>query len=213
MIARFWIPPVLALIVACAPKPAPQQAPASALDPSAASEGESRAMPVAKPAPAYVTEPGVARTDLGKAPGGTVIRSDGTSVDLASVYADTGAVVVFYRGHWCKQCRKQLSELQADLDELAKRGFTVYAISTDDPADSAALRERLGLTFELYSDTAGIATQAWGIYSREHDLARPAVFVIKPGGDIVYRYVSDTPNDRPKTDELLEIAEQALSGG
>jgi peroxiredoxin len=197
--------------IGCAPKPAPAQAPASALEPTAASEGESRAA-VAPRAPGYTTEPGVARTDLGKAPGGTVLQSDGTSVDVSSFYTESGAIIVFYRGHWCKQCRKQLEELQAEFDEFSKRGFGVFAISTDDPSDSAALRARLGLTYDLYSDTAGIATQAWGIYSREHDLARPAVFVIRPGGDIVYRYVSDTPSDRPKNDELLTIADEALSG-
>ena len=208
---RLWTAAAFALVVACTPKPAPRNAPASVLEPTTQGEMEGRAMDVAPPSPHYISEPGVARTDLGDAPGGIVTRSDGETVDIASFYAETGAILVFYRGHWCKPCRKQLSELDADFAEFAKRGFGIFAISTDNPSDSAALRERLNLSFDLYSDTAGIATSAWGIYSREHDLARPAVFVIRAGGAIEYRYVSDTPTDRPKNAELLDIADQTLA--
>lgn len=196
-------------LVACAPKPVPQPQPVTGLDPVEDDEAHGRDIAVEPAEPAYVTEPGEARRDLGKAPGGSLRTSSGASVDTSSFHAETGAIVVFYRGHWCKNCRKQLEELQASLDEFTRRGFTVHAISTDSPEDSARLKQKLGLGFELYTDDGGLASSTWKVYSREHDLARPAVFVIAPGGQITYRYVSDTPIDRPSAATLLELAAAA----
>lgn len=146
---------------------------------------------------------------LGPAPGGTLVRSDGQRIEVGTLYADRGAVVVFYRGHWCKPCRTQLEELQLNIDKLAGLGFSIHAISTDDPSDSAALKQKLGLGFKLYSDPGGLAANAWSVYSAEHGMARPAVFVVRPGGQIAARFVTDSPTHRPPMDELLAAAEQA----
>lgn len=43
---------------------------------------------------------GTVHSELGQAPGGTVFFPDGTELDLAATYAETNAVIVFYRGHW-----------------------------------------------------------------------------------------------------------------
>jgi peroxiredoxin len=146
---------------------------------------------------------------LGPAPGGTLVRSDGKKIEVGTLYADRGAVVVFYRGHWCKPCRTQLEELQQNIDKLAGLGFSIHAISTDDPSDSAALAKKLGLGFNLYSDPGGLAANAWSVFSAEHGLARPAVFVVRPGGQIAARFVTDSPTHRPPMDEVLAAAEQA----
>lgn len=39
-------------------------------------------------------------SELSSAPGGVVTTMDGEPFDLAEVYADSPAYVVFYRGHW-----------------------------------------------------------------------------------------------------------------
>lgn len=153
-----------------------------------------------------------ARSDVAeKAPGGSFTTWDGRPVDLGKATKTRGAVVVFYRGHWCKQCRKQLRELEAIRTQLGDRGFDVYAISTDEPRTSAELRRTLGIGFTLLSDVGGMSINAWGVFTKEHELARPAVFVVVPGGEISYRYVSDSPSDRPSPETLLQ--ETAKSRG
>jgi len=161
--------------------------------------------------PPRLVAPSGARNDVAeRAPGGEFIASDGKKVDLGKEIAEHGTVVVFYRGHWCKPCREQLKELEKIRTRLEKRGFTVYAVSTDEPSTSADLRKSLGLGFTLLSDPGGVSITGWGVYTREHDLARPSVFVIAPGGRIAYRYVSDTPVDRPAPAALLDEAAKAL---
>jgi peroxiredoxin len=196
------------LAASCSPEPPPPAYPTGA---SKATPGtDERQLAVEKPPPAADhSDPGEGRTELGAAPPGTWVASDGARVSVESLHSGRGAVVVFYRGSWCKACRTQLAELSDAVAEFKGRNFEVHAISTDSPEKSRELIGRLGLDFQLYSDVGGFASRAWGVYTREHDLARPAVFVVAPGGEVVYRYVSDTPTDRPKVGELLEIAERA----
>lgn len=195
---------------ACAPEPVPPPVyPSEAVPPESRDEEEKRQLAVEKPVDPGHSDPGEARTNLGKTPRGSWKNSAGADVDVATLTEGRGAIVVFYRGFWCKFCRTQLSELQAAIAEFRGRGFDVHAVSTDTPDKAKELKARLGLDFELYSDVGGLSTRAWGVYSKEFDLARPAVFVIAPGGEITYRYVSDTPADRPKVSELLELAKKA----
>jgi len=145
--------------------------------------------------------------DLGEAAAGSITAPDGTKVEIRSLFADTNLVIVFFRGHWCSKCRKQLSELQIVVAGFGQRGANVIAISTDSPEQNVELMKKLRLTYKLYDDDGGFTATLWGVYSREHDLARPSVFVVAAGGNIAYRYVSDTPSDRPTTDQLLEVVE------
>jgi len=199
-------------MVACgaAKKPAPQDAPPA--DPQTETDMGVREMAATpSPPPERLVAPEGARNDVAeRAPGGEFIASDGKKVDLGSVIAKQGVVLVFYRGHWCKPCRAQLKELEAIRTRLEKRGFTIYAVSTDEPATAAELRKSLGLGFTLLSDPGGMSINGWGVYTREHDLARPSVFVVAPGGRIAYRYVSDTPVDRPTSPVILDEAAKAM---
>ena len=194
-------------LAACTPaQTAPS--PAAPLPPMQGEQANTRAFepPTEKPAAEPTTE---GEGTLGTAPGGTLVRSDAAKVDVSSFYAEGGAVVVFYRGHWCKPCRAQLAELQTNIDRFMGQGFKVYAISVDAPSDSAELKQTLGLGFDLYSDTSGLAANAWSVYSAEHGLARPAVFVVRKGGVIAAKFVTETPTHRPPMEELLAAVERA----
>lgn len=210
MNCRFSCVLAVLLIGACAPEPVPPpKYPTEAVPPQERDEEETRKLAVEKPEQPGASRPPEVDRDLGQAPPGTFKTSEGNKVDVSSLTEGRGAIIVFYRGHWCKYCRVQLEELQAAKDELAARGFDIHAVSTDQPEKAKELKKKLGLDFELYSDVGGLASQAWGVYSPELDLARPSVFVVAPGGEIVYRFVSDTPEDRPTIPTLLEAAEKA----
>lgn len=205
---------VLLLLASCGSSE-PVVEPANAQDPATENEytGRNIAAPPAdgnrKPAGKLVAPTGARNEFSSSVPPSKFQTTDGQPTDLATATADQGAVVVFYRGHWCKQCRKQLAELEEARGEIEGRGFEIYAVSTDAPEASKELAKRLNLGYALLSDKVGMAIQAWGVYTAEHDLARPAVFVIAPGGEISYRYVSDSPADRPAVADILAEIDKA----
>lgn len=96
-----------------------------------------------------------------------------------------------------------LAEVQA---ELAAEGIGLAAISVDPPADSAALAERLGLTFPLLSDPEAAVIAAYGVQMEGQVLAVPATFVVRPDLTVAWRYVGDTVPDRPPIDVVREEA-------
>jgi peroxiredoxin len=153
------------------------------------------------------TEPGedpvVHDVSGGTAPGGVVHALDGHDVDLASLWDKQRVVIVFYMGHWCPHCQKQLGDIQARLGEFTKANANVVAVSTDKAEDASALRQHLNLTFDLYSDPDMTAIQKWGIADFGAGIAKPATFIVQPGGAIVYRRVGANETDRPSVDEIL----------
>lgn len=176
---------VVALIglAACAPAPV--------LNPDKAKE----------PGPA---QPEIERTvELTSAPGGTVTTLQGGRLDLASLWEKQPVVVIFYRGHWCPHCQYQLGEINTRKAEITARGATVVAISSDEPENLAVMRDKLGLAFELYSDAQLAVIQRWGVEDFGQGIARPATFVVQPGGAITFQKVGDKPEDRPSFDAIL----------
>ena len=147
--------------------------------------------------------PEVTHDVSGAAPAAMVHARDGSPFDLASVWATQRVVLVFYMGHWCPHCQKQLGELNDHQKDFAELGVTTVAVSTDSPDDAAALKEKLGLTFELYSDTDLATITKWGVEDYDAQIAKPATFIIQPGGAITFRKVGTSQTDRPTVDELL----------
>ena len=155
------------------------------------------------------TGPEVQRTvELTEAPGGTVTTRDGGSVDLASLWAQHPVVVIFYRGHWCPHCQYQLGEIQKHKDDFAQRNVTVVAISSDAPSDLTVMRDKLSLTFDLYSDAQLGVIQKWGVEDYGNGISKPATFLVHPGGAISFQKVGDKPDDRPSVDQILAAIDE-----
>lgn len=138
-----------------------------------------------------------------KAPDGTVTALDGTPFDIATLWDRRRVVLVFYMGHWCPACQKQLAEYNAKAAAFEKEDATIVAVSTDSPEDAAALKEKLGLSFELYVDPQLQMITKWGVNDSSQNIARPSTFIIQTGGQITFRKVGDKTSDRPTADELL----------
>ncbi len=142
--------------------------------------------------------------ELDSAPGGVVVTRDGKSVDLTTLWATQPVVVVFYRGHWCPHCQYQFGELQKHKQDFVDRGVNVIGISSDDPGDLETLRAKVGLTFELYSDAGLVVIQKWGVEDFGNSIARPATFLVHPGGSISFQRVGEKPDDRPSVQTILD---------
>jgi peroxiredoxin len=139
------------------------------------------------------------------APSGVVTARDGTPFDIATLWDRRRVVLVFYMGHWCPACQKQLSEYNARAKDFDAQDATIVAVSTDTPDDASALRDKLGLSFELYVDPQLQMITKWGVQDSETNIARPSTFVIETGGNVSYRRVGDKNSDRPSADELISF--------
>lgn len=79
----------------------------------------------------------------------------------------------------------------------------VVAVSVDDADDSAALRDKLGLDFELYRDPGDLG-RAYGVFDDDTEIHLAATFVIARGGKVVFKYVGADKTDRPTVQALLD---------
>lgn len=146
--------------------------------------------------------------EVTSAPPATVTKRDGSRIDLATLWANQKVLVVFYRGGWCPHCQKQLAELQANQAKIAQAGAILLGISSDSVEDANKTRDKLGLNFELYSDPQLAVITQWGVEDVGANIARPATFVVEPGGTITYRRIGDSPADHPAVEDVLTALER-----
>jgi peroxiredoxin len=142
------------------------------------------------------------------APPATVTMRDGNQIDLSTVWEKQKVVVVFYRGGWCPHCQKQLAELQANQKQIADAGAIIVGISSDSTEDANKTRDKLGLNFELYSDPQLAVISKWGVEDVGQNIARPATFVVEPGGSITFRRIGTSPADHPTVEEVIAALER-----
>jgi peroxiredoxin len=146
--------------------------------------------------------------EVSTAPPATVTKRDGNQIDLSEVWAKQKVLVVFYRGGWCPYCKKQLTELQTNQKKIADAGAVIVGISSDSTEDANKTRDSLQLNFELYSDPQLAVISQWGVEDVGSNIARPATFVVEPGGTITYRRIGKSPADSPSIEELVSALEK-----
>jgi peroxiredoxin len=169
------------------------------------------------PAPAASPEAAVPITKGSQAPTGTLLAADGSSVDLATLWAAGPTVVVVYRGSWCPFCNTHLGKLVAIRDQLTAAGVQLVVLSPDQPSinsekddglrrlsDPEAITIRqLGLGFTV-DDATITKYQGYGIDLEKasgqthHILPVPAVLVIDAAG--VVQFVHADPNYKERLD-------------
>ena len=82
-------------------------------------------------------------------------------------------------------------------------------MSVDTVEESATLASGLGLEFPILSDVERQAIHEWGLVHEGGKpgggaIARPAVFLIEPGGRISWRRLTDNYRVRVRPEDLLE---------
>ena len=88
--------------------------------------------------------------------------------------------------------------------EYRSRGASIAAIVVDQLEQNAAMVEKLVLPFPVLADPNGALTiKPMGVWNEEGGLAQPAIVVLQPDGQEVYRYVGVDFADRPNDDDLL----------
>lgn len=77
---------------------------------------------------------------------------------------------------------------------INKHHTKVYALSSDSPAQSEKLKSNVGFLFELLCDEKKEVITQYGLLNPfEHGgIARPAILIIRPSGNIAYRSIDGT---------------------
>jgi len=145
---------------------------------------------------------------------GTRGTSEHESFDLADHVGDGPIVLAFFPGAFTPPCTNEMVAFQERHATFADAGGTILGVSADSPFSQGAFREEHGIEFDLVSDMAGTAIDAYdleidiealGLYG----IANRAVFVIDTDGAIAYRWVAEDPTNEPDYDAVLDAVEAA----
>jgi len=140
---------------------------------------------------------GSTRIDTGdRLPAFEIAKVGGGTLDLSDL-GDGFTVVLVNRGSWCPYCNAQLRSFQSGLDKLSAEGIRVVSVSADTEEQSAALVEKLGLTFDVgYGVDAARASEALGAFYEPNDgpnghpYLHSAGFVVGPDGTVLVAVTS-----------------------
>jgi peroxiredoxin len=168
-----------------------------------------------------------------KAPDASLPDVSGTTVSLASQFAQGPTLLMFYRGGWCPFCNLQLHEYSGAKADFDKRGVRIVAISVDKPSEEAKTQAKQGVPFPMLSDPKLVALQAYRVvhvpgdaekkglagygldlsaYSGEShsEFAVPAIFLIDRDSTVRFVHVDEDYKTRPSAKQMLAIVDRTF---
>ncbi|MFB6162518.1 MAG: redoxin domain-containing protein [Halococcoides sp.] len=138
--------------------------------------------------------------------------SDHETFDLADQVGGGPVVLAFFPGAFTPPCSNEMVALQEHVDRFEAAGATLFGVSADSAFSLGAFAEEYDLTFDLVSDMAGDAIEAYDLTIDIPDLglygiANRAVFVIDSTGVVTYDWVADDPTTEPDYEAVLSAVE------
>ncbi len=151
-----------------------------------------------------------------KAPDFELPDQDFNKVSLSSLLAKGKPVVlVFFPAAFSPVCTTELCTFRDKMAQLEKANATVVGISVDSPWCLKEFKERNRLQFPLLSDYNREVIKLYDIVLPEvlglRNLAKRAVYIIKPDGTIGWVWYSDDPRVEPDYDEVIRKAAELAS--
>ena len=170
-----------------------------------------------------------------KAPGFTAKDQNGKTINLATALKKGKVVIIFYRGNWCPNCTRELSNIQDSLSLFREQNITVIGIGPETVTGIKKTVEKTQASFPVISDkglkimknykVAFTITDDMDEVHKKYNidvaanngtngntLPRPSAFIINQEGIIIYRYLNNSPysdansNNRITVKEILEKA-------
>ncbi len=146
-----------------------------------------------------------------RAPDFTLARHGGGTTTLSSYRGRKNIVLVFYRGHWCPFCMKQLTGMRQLLDADMKRGTELLAVSVDGSADTDKAIARISADgtapdFAFLSDPDHAVIARYGILNPSggsRGIPHPAIYVIDRDGVVRWRDIETDYRIRPPNEAIL----------
>jgi len=146
--------------------------------------------------------------------------------DLEEQLKNGPVVMIFYRGHWCKYCNRQLEELSDSLSFIIEKGASVVTITPEIMEFVDETSKKYNNSFRILSDTdmkimdaykvrfevdKGTSTKykIWGIKLNEFNgdngtnLPVPATYIIDRDGTIKYAFFNENYKKRVSIKTIL----------
>lgn len=144
-------------------------------------------------------------------PSVTASLVDGGHVTLPADVSDGWAVLLFYRGHWCPYCRKQLDDFQRSLDRFRDADVRVVALSADPEDEAGRTVEQHGIDFPVaYGLDPAMARDTLGTYlGADEAFIQATGFVLGPGGRTTLAVYSSGAVGRLVAADVLGLIEYA----
>jgi len=127
---------------------------------------------------------------------------DFTTLRTDSAYANKGLVIIFYKGLWSKPCMEQIHELEAYRKELAQRGYTVLAITTQPVELMKGMQETEHFKVPVLQDENAVAITKLGI--GQAFIPIPTIIIIDKQHIIRYIYTNTNATIRASTEDVIE---------
>ena len=127
------------------------------------------------------------------------------TADLAGKWA----VILFYRGDWCRYCRQQLLDFQVSEELFRKLDIQVVAASVD-PLDKAQKTvQELGLTFQVgYGlDAKAVSALTGAFYEDSPRHLHATGFLVSPSGKVFNAVYSSRSIGRLTAQDVATIVE------
>ena len=136
-------------------------------------------------------------------------RVGGGTLSLPEELSGSFGVVLLYRGSWCPYCNAQLAAFRRAQDALDAAGIKVVALSVDDETTSAAVAEKLRITFPLgHSADADQVAAATGAYVNDDPrYLQSTGFVLAPDGTVVTAVYSSGAIGRLLPDDVVGLVQ------
>jgi len=105
-------------------------------------------------------------------------------------------VVVFYRGAWSEECAEYFRALAERDREINVAGATIVGIGPAEPEEAREFVRETGFKSYVLYDYVRRTTREYGLLQKdaEHgDAARPAVFLIGTGNEVIRAWLDERP--------------------
>lgn len=136
-------------------------------------------------------------------------------------------VMIFYRGHWCKYCNRQLENLSDSIGLIIDKGASVVTVTPEIMEFIDETSKKYKATFKIISDVDMQIMKAYkvnfkvktstltkyrfaGINLNEFNgengtnLPVPATFIIQPDGNISYVFFNEDYKKRVSMREVIQ---------
>jgi prostamide/prostaglandin F2alpha synthase len=159
-----------------------------------------------------------------------VLDETGQPVLLGDLWKDRTVVLAFVRQFGCVLCREFVIELRNHQEAFHVHGADVFVVGNGEPDAAARFRDTFDLNFPVFVDPHRRVFQLLGFRRNLGGSANPAVLlaalrawfrgarqgktegdpwqlggilIVRPSGEVSYRYASRFAGDHPKIGEVL----------
>lgn len=119
-------------------------------------------------------------------------------------------LLIFYRGVWCNQCKRQLAEINENFQKFKRLKIKIIALSSDNRLKTSLLQTLIKAKFPLLSDRNWVIFKRFGFKKTSSKKIKPAIFLVNPNHEIIYRHIGRDTYDRPTTRRLLKNCKELV---